>query len=58
MLRRSLVAGSVRLTGTSVNYSVVKIKNRDSRLISKKFSLRSSFSFISCLAALVRIALL
>jgi hypothetical protein len=38
------VAGSARLTETSVNYSVVKINNRDSRLISKKISLRSSFS--------------
>jgi len=41
------VSGSVRLTKTTVNYSIVNINNRDSRLISKKISLRSSFPFIS-----------
>jgi len=39
------VSGSVRLTKTTVNYSIVNINNRDSRLISQKISLRSSFPF-------------
>ena len=49
LLSRSLVAGSARLTGATVNYSVVNVNNRDSRLISKKISLRSPFPFIGWL---------
>jgi len=50
------VAGSAKLTETSVNYSVVKINNRDGRLNSKKISLRSPFPYIKCYTASVRIA--
>jgi hypothetical protein len=49
------VVGSARLTLESVNYSVLNINNRESRLISKKVSLRSPFPFISTYAASVRI---
>lgn len=49
------MVGSARLTLESVNYSVLNINNRESRLISKKVSLRSPFPFINCYAAFVRI---
>jgi len=52
------VSGSIFLTKTTVNYSVININNRDSRLISKKTSLRSPFPFLSIYATSVRIALL
>jgi len=46
----------IELTKANVKYNVAGINNRDSRLISMKISLRSSFPFISTYAASVRIA--
>jgi hypothetical protein len=46
----------IKLTKANVEYSVGDINNRDSRMISKKNSLRSSFPFIRGYAASVRIA--
>ena len=45
-----------KLTKANAKYSVSAINNRDSRMISKNNSLRSSFPFISIYAASVRIA--
>jgi len=47
----------IKLTRASVEYTVSVINNRDSRLNSKKISLRSSFPFIRGYAASVRMAL-
>jgi hypothetical protein len=46
----------IKLTKANVEYTVSAINNRDSRLISKKISLRSLFPFIRGYAASVRIA--
>jgi hypothetical protein len=47
----------IKLTKANVEYSVGDINNRDSRMISQKNSLRSSFPFIRGYAASVRVAL-
>jgi hypothetical protein len=47
----------IKLTKANVEYTVSAINNRDSRMISKKISLRSSFPFIRGYAASVRVAL-
>jgi hypothetical protein len=46
----------IKLTKANVEYTVSAINNRDSRLISKKISLRSPFPFIRSYAASVRMA--
>jgi len=46
----------ISLTGKSGKCSVVRIINRDGRMISKNISFRSSFPFIRGYAASVRIA--
>jgi hypothetical protein len=48
----------IKLTKVNVEYTVSAINNRDSRLISKKISLRSSFPFLRGYAASVRVAIL
>ena len=47
----------IKLTKVNVEYTVSAINNRDSRMISKKNSLRSPFPFIRGYAASVRVAL-
>ena len=56
-VNRTGVEFDIKLTRVNVEYTVSAIINRDSRLISKKISLRSPFPFIRGYAASVRVAL-
>ncbi len=57
MLTERWAGFDIKLTKANVEYTVGDINNRDSRMISKKISLRSPFLFIRGYAASVRAAL-